>query len=357
MRWLVKLYDKSLQWSQRKDAPYYLAAVSFVEASVFPIPPYFMLAPMAIAQPKNAYRYALIATVASVFGGLLGYLIGYSVFKVIALPLIEFFGYAAKYERVLVLFQDRGFMAVFIAGFTPLPFKLVAIGAGFVEIPVASFFVASILGRALKFFTVAFLVRAGGVKMEQHIRTVLQKFGLICFGLVALAVSCSTLLGCAEQKPVQVVGIKPSTYKVLSNKNGVSHVSKKMQPIKTQPNWIWPAKGGVLSKFAPDNPKLKGIEIYAPEGTPVVAASDGEVVYSGNSLQGYGNLIIIKHSKNILTAYAHNRKNMVKEGDRVVLGQRIAEMGRTGTDKVKLHFEVRRDGKPIDPQGVLPINR
>ena len=104
-----------------------------------------------------------------------------------------------------------------------------------------------------------------------------------------------------------------------------------------------------------DNPKLKGIEIYAPEGTPILAANDGEVVYSGNSLQGYGNLIIIKHQKNILTAYAHNRKNIVKEGERVVVGQRIAEMGRTGTDKVKLHFEVRRDGKPIDPQGVLPI--
>jgi membrane protein YqaA with SNARE-associated domain len=355
MRWMVKLYDKSLQWSQHAHAPRYLAAVSFVEASVFPIPPYFMLAPMAIAQPSKAYRYALIATFASVFGGLLGYLLGYSVFKAIALPFIEMFGYTAAYERVLQLFQDRGFVAVLLAGFTPLPFKLVAIGAGFVEIPIASFFVASILGRGLKFFAVALVIKAGGIKMEQHIRLIIQKFGLVCLSLAALAVGCIVLSGCAEQRPVQVSSIKPTTYKVLPSKNGISHVSKKMHPIKNQPNWIWPAKGGVLSKFAPNNPKLKGIEIYAPEGTPVVAASDGEVVYSGNSLQGYGNLIIIKHQKNILTAYAHNRKNMVKEGDRVVVGQRIAEMGRTGTDKVKLHFEVRRDGKPIDPQGVLPI--
>lgn len=355
MRWMVKLYDKSLLWSQHTHAPRYLAAVSFVEASVFPIPPYFMLAPMAIARPNKAYHYALIATLASVFGGLLGYLLGYSVFKAIALPVIELFGYSATYERVLQLFQDRGFIAVLIAGFTPLPFKLVAIGAGFVEIPIASFFVASIFGRGIKFFAVALIIKAGGVKMEQHIRMIIQKFGLICLTLAALAVGCIALSGCVEQRPVQVSSIKPTTYKVLPNKNLVSHVNKKMHPIKEQANWIWPAKGGVLSKFAPNNPKLKGIEIYAPEGTPVLAASGGEVVYSGNSLQGYGNLIIIKHEKNIITAYAHNRKNMVKEGDRVEVGQRIAEMGRTGTDKVKLHFEVRRDGKPIDPQGVLPI--
>ncbi len=355
MRWLVKIYDKSLLWAQHVHAPRYLAAVSFVEASVFPIPPYFMLAPMAIAQPNKAYRYALIATLSSVFGGLVGYLLGYSVFKAIALPIIEMFGYTAAYERVLLLFQDRGFMAVLIAGFTPLPFKLVAIGAGFLELPLLAFFIASVFGRGLKFFAVAFVIKAGGAKMEQHIRTIIQKFGLVFLSFIVLVVGGIVLSGCAEQKPVQVVNIKPTTYRVLANKNIVSHVNKKMHPTKEQPNWVWPAKGGVLSKFAPNNPKLKGLEIYGPEGSPVVAASDGEVVYSGNSLQGYGNLIIIKHSKNILTAYAHNRKNMVKEGDKVAIGQRIAEMGRTGTDKVKLHFEVRRDGKPIDPQGVLPI--
>lgn len=99
--------------------------------------------------------------------------------------------------------------------------------------------------------------------------------------------------------------------------------------------------------------KQKGLDIYGVEGAPILAAQEGEVVYSGNSLKGYGNLVIIKHKKNFLTAYAHNKKNLVKEGERVIKGQKIAEMGHSGTDKVKLHFEVRKDGVPVDPQGVL----
>ena len=163
------------------------------------------------------------------------------------------------------------------------------------------------------------------------------------------------LVGCAEQQPSRVVEISPSTYKMLPTKNlKNSQVALKMNKVNEQPEWAWPVKGSILSRFSRNNPKLKGIDISGVEGTPVLAAGTGEVVYSGNSLDGYGNLIIIKHKKNFLTAYAHNRKNMVKEGDKVVIGQRIAEMGRSGTDKVKLHFEVRHQGKPIDPQGVLP---
>lgn len=166
------------------------------------------------------------------------------------------------------------------------------------------------------------------------------------------------LVGCAQQHPAQVVMAKPSTYKPLAAPQAdESKAVKKMQLATDKPNLIWPVKGKVLTKFTSSNPKRKGIDISSFEGAPIVAAGDGEVVYSGSSLKGYGNLIIIKHKKNILTAYAHNRKNMVKEGDRVVKGQRIAEMGRSGTDKVKLHFEVRQDGKPIDPQGVLPLNK
>jgi lipoprotein NlpD len=176
-----------------------------------------------------------------------------------------------------------------------------------------------------------------------------------------LLLVCVFLVGCAEQKPVQVVSIKPTTYKVLAGQGvSESRVNKKMQSaiISTrQSDWTWPVKGNVLSKFSPNSPKYKGIDIAGQEGSPVLAASDGEVVYSGNSLKGYGNLLIIKHKKNFLTAYAHNKKLVVKEGDRVVAGQKIAEMGRTGTDRVKLHFEVRQDGKPIDPQKVLPLKR
>lgn len=172
---------------------------------------------------------------------------------------------------------------------------------------------------------------------------------LILSGLFILA-------GCAEQQPVQVVRAKPSTYRPLAlGPNDSSKVAQKMELVKETQNFVWPVKGKVLQKFSASSAKFKGIDIAGIEGAPVVAAADGEVVYSGCSLKGYGNLIIIKHKKNILTAYAHNRKNMVKEGDKVVIGQRIAEMGRSGTDRVKLHFEMRQDGKPIDPQRVLPL--
>lgn len=124
--------------------------------------------------------------------------------------------------------------------------------------------------------------------------------------------------------------------------------------LKTNPkaNFIWPHKGPILRNFKQAN--LKGIEIKGQLGMPVKAAAGGIVVYSGNGLKGYGNLIIIKHDENFLSAYAHNDKLMVKEGERVTLGQKIANLGKTGTDCVKLHFEIRYKGKPIDPLQLLP---
>ncbi|WP_310631416.1 peptidoglycan DD-metalloendopeptidase family protein [Paraburkholderia sp.] len=114
----------------------------------------------------------------------------------------------------------------------------------------------------------------------------------------------------------------------------------------------WPARGPVLNGF--DDSKNKGVNIGGAAGDPVKAAGDGRVVYAGNGLRGYGNLIIIKHDATFLTAYAHNRALMVKEGDAVTKGQKIAEMGNTDSDRVMLHFEVRRQGKPVDPLKYLP---
>ncbi|MCG5073802.1 peptidoglycan DD-metalloendopeptidase family protein [Paraburkholderia tagetis] len=114
----------------------------------------------------------------------------------------------------------------------------------------------------------------------------------------------------------------------------------------------WPVRGPVLNRF--DDSKNKGINIGGAAGEPVKAAAEGRVVYSGNGLRGYGNLIIIKHDATFLTAYAHNRTLMVKEGDAVTKGQKIAEMGNTDSDRVMLHFEVRRQGKPVDPLKYLP---
>lgn len=118
--------------------------------------------------------------------------------------------------------------------------------------------------------------------------------------------------------------------------------------------WQWPAKGSLIAGFLNNKPGAKGIDIAGRMGESVSAAATGRVVYAGNGLLGYGNLIIIKHSEKFLSAYAHNRKILVKEQQDVTVGQPIAEIGATGSDKVKLHFEIRRDGKPVDPLKYLP---
>jgi lipoprotein NlpD len=125
----------------------------------------------------------------------------------------------------------------------------------------------------------------------------------------------------------------------------------------TSPNdedvgWIWPSRGPILAGF--DDPKNKGIDIGGNAGDPVLAAGDGKVVYAGAGLRGYGNLVILKHNATYLTAYAHNQSLAVKEDQTVKKGQKIAEMGSSDADRVKLHFEVRRQGRPVDPMKYLP---
>ena len=116
--------------------------------------------------------------------------------------------------------------------------------------------------------------------------------------------------------------------------------------------WIWPGKGALIGEF--DEVKNKGVDIAGNTGDAVLAAADGKVVYAGAGLRGYGNLIILKHNNTYLTAYAHNQNLLVKEDQAVKKGQKIAEMGSSDSDRVKLHFEVRRQGKPVDPLKYLP---
>ncbi|MHB0816969.1 peptidoglycan DD-metalloendopeptidase family protein [Stutzerimonas stutzeri] len=118
--------------------------------------------------------------------------------------------------------------------------------------------------------------------------------------------------------------------------------------------WAWPAKGQIIGRFSSNGSLNKGIDIAGELGQPVLAASDGAVVYAGSGLRGYGELVIIKHSDTYVSAYGHNRRLLVQEGQQVKAGQTIAEMGSTGTDRVKLHFEIRRQGKPVDPLQYLP---
>ncbi|MEJ2142599.1 MAG: peptidoglycan DD-metalloendopeptidase family protein [Gammaproteobacteria bacterium] len=145
---------------------------------------------------------------------------------------------------------------------------------------------------------------------------------------------------------------KPSS----STRNTPSKYKKK--PVKKSQvrkvRWAWPTHGKIIGYFSEKEPGKKGVDIAGRVGQPIKAAASGRVVYSGNGLRGYGNLIIIKHSETYFSAYAHNRKIFVEENQKVKLGQKIADMGNTGANKVMLHFEIRRNGRPINPLRYLP---
>ncbi|MFM0337784.1 peptidoglycan DD-metalloendopeptidase family protein [Paraburkholderia fungorum] len=147
---------------------------------------------------------------------------------------------------------------------------------------------------------------------------------------------------------------------VRSNGGASASAAPRAAPTDTAPSptpassisLVWPTDGTVIRRF--DGANSKGIDISAAAGTPVVAAAPGTVVYAGNGLRGYGNLLILKHNAEYLTAYAHNRALLVKEGQAVTRGEKIAEMGDTDTDRVMLHFELRYQGRSIDPSRALP---
>ncbi len=152
------------------------------------------------------------------------------------------------------------------------------------------------------------------------------------------------------------VSPKPSRPQKSRSKKETPVVAK-TSPSPTMPNpnsWVWPARGKLISGFKSNRGLNKGIDIRGNLRDSVIAAAAGKVVYSGEGLRGYGKLVIVKHSDKYLSAYAHNHRILVDEGASVKQGQKIAEMGSTGTDSVKLHFEIRYDGKPIDPLKYLP---
>jgi lipoprotein NlpD len=139
---------------------------------------------------------------------------------------------------------------------------------------------------------------------------------------------------------------------VASHTKAAASKTAKQQKVK----WYWPTKGKIISRYSASDPGKKGLDIAGKAGQPIRAAASGVVVYSGNGLRGYGNLIIIKHNETYFSAYAHNRKIHVKENEKVKFGQKIADMGSTDTDKPMLHFEIRRNGKPSNPIKYLPKN-
>lgn len=150
--------------------------------------------------------------------------------------------------------------------------------------------------------------------------------------------------------PVVVATPKPVTKKAKTESVKSADSGKTGASSGT---WMWPADGQILKRYN-DNDASKGLDIGGTRGQPVRATANGRVVYQGSGLRGYGQLIIVKHSDEFLSAYAHNDRIYVKEGEVVKRGQKIADMGSTGTDRVKLHFEIRRQGTPIDPLKYLP---
>ena len=159
-------------------------------------------------------------------------------------------------------------------------------------------------------------------------------------------------------RPAPVVGVTaPVSTKPVQSPAPVKPAPA-VTPIISTPRsaagWGWPSRGAVIGRFSSNGSLNKGIDIAGELGEPVLAASDGSVVYAGSGLRGYGELVIIKHSDTYVSAYGHNRRLLVREGQQVKVGQSIAEMGSTGTDRVKLHFEIRRQGKPVDPLQYLP---
>jgi lipoprotein NlpD len=124
--------------------------------------------------------------------------------------------------------------------------------------------------------------------------------------------------------------------------------------IKGKIKWVWPHNGKIIKKYNNSSPGKKGIDIAGKTGQPVSAAASGKVVYSGTGLKGYGKLLIIKHNNNYFSAYAHNNKILVREGSWVKQGQKVAQIGSTDADRPMLHFEIRRNGKPVNPVHYLP---
>lgn len=169
-------------------------------------------------------------------------------------------------------------------------------------------------------------------------------------------VSSSTTTAAVRSRTEPKAAPQPRASTPARSKNQTNSSDKKPAPVsgKDPSKWQWPVKGPVLSSFASNGGLNKGIDIGGKLGEPVLAAAAGDIVYSGSGLRGYGKLVIVKHSEKYLSAYAHNRELLVEEGDKVKAGQPIAEVGSSGTDRVKLHFEIRHDGKPVNPLQYLP---
>jgi len=181
-----KLYDWTLRQAEKENAVWVLAFVSFLESSIFPIPPDVLLIPMIIARPKRAFWFAAVCTIASVLGALAGYGIGYFGFDLIGKPLLNFYGYGEKFSSFQTTYNDWGTWAVLIAGITPFPFKVITVLSGAAVLNIWVFIFASIVARSLRFFLLAGLLWAFGPPIRRFIE---KHFGLVTIGAVILTIA------------------------------------------------------------------------------------------------------------------------------------------------------------------------
>ncbi|HSH26868.1 MAG TPA: YqaA family protein [Wenzhouxiangella sp.] len=181
-----RLYDRVLVWSRHRHARRYLAGLSFAEATFFPVPPDVMLAPMVLAERASAWRLASLTTAASVIGGLFGYLIGWLAIEAI-LPLIERVGYLHAYDAAVEAFQTYGVWFVMLAGFTPIPFKIITIAGGALGAPLPGFVVGSLIGRGARFFLVSGIIWAGGERAAERLREWVDLLGWLVIAAAAVA--------------------------------------------------------------------------------------------------------------------------------------------------------------------------
>ena len=179
------LYDRVLDWSRHQHAERYLGALSFAESSFFPIPVDVMLAPMCVAKREKSWRYAIIATVFSVLGGLAGYAIGMGLFDLVE-PWLADSHYWGAYQTSREWFDTYGVWAIFVAGFSPIPYKVFTIAAGVAALSLPGFFLASLVGRGARFFLVSGLVVLGGEKLDTTLRKYVEGLG---WAVVVLAVA------------------------------------------------------------------------------------------------------------------------------------------------------------------------
>ena len=187
MKIFTTLYVLTLKWSQHRHAEKYLAGLSCAESTFFPIPPDVMLAPMVLTQTDKAWRFALVTTLASVVGGIIGYALGYYAFESWLAPLVVEWGYGEKLALAETWFAQYGVWVVFIAGFSPIPYKVFTISAGALSMAFFPFVIASAVGRGLRFFLVAAFMKYGGPPMEAKLKDYIEYLGwaVIILGVIA----------------------------------------------------------------------------------------------------------------------------------------------------------------------------